>query len=203
MVAISKEIKKVRKSKVYTFEEYLRREEKAVEKHEFYNGKIVRKYSVTALESEIAVNTITSIKKGLKIVPQSFHVFNSDLKIGIMSLNFMTYPTSSITNQKLEFWQNHQEVITNPILIVEVLPNGLKAFDISRKFEFYKQLPSFQEYVLVNTDKYAVETRFQEEPNLWRIRNETNIENSVHLYALGVSISMADIYENIVFPVKK
>ena len=129
MVTISKEIKKVRKPKVYTFEEYLRREEKAVEKHEFYNGKIVRKPSVNVYRNQ--------------------------------------------------------------------------TYDRLGKVELYKQLPSFQEYVLVNANKYAVETRFQEEPNLWRIRNEYNIDNSVTLHALGTSISMADIYENIVFPLKK
>jgi hypothetical protein len=67
----------------------------------------------------------------------------------------------------------------------------------------YKLLPSFQEYVLVNSDKHSVETRFQEETDLWRIKTETNIENAVTLRSLGVSISMADIYENIVFPFKK
>ena len=203
MIGLIKKIQAVRKPKVYTFGEYLRREEKSVGKHEFYDGKIIKRYNVTALESEIAANIMSSIKCALKSIPTTFHVFNSDLKIGISCLNIALYPTASITNQKSEFWQERQEVITNPMLIIDVLPHGLKAFDISRKFEFYKQLPSFQEYVLVNVNKCAVETRFQEEPNLWRIRHETNIDNSVTLHALGVSISMADIYEDIVFPVKK
>jgi Uma2 family endonuclease len=71
------------------------------------------------------------------------------------------------------------------------------------KFDLYKELPSFQEYVLVSTNNFSVETRFREEPDLWRIKTETNIENVVNLRSLGVSISMADIYENIVFPLKK
>ena len=203
MVGLIKEVQTVRKPKVYTFEEYLSREEKAVEKHEFYDGKIVKRYNVTAIESEIAANIMSSIKYALKSIPTTFHVFNSELKKGIDCSNIALYPTASITNQKSEFWQDHQEVIINPILIIDVLPQGLKAFEISRKFEFYKQLPSFQEYVLIDVNKCAVETRFQEEPNLWRIRHETNIDNFVTLHALGVSISMADIYEDIVFSVKK
>ena len=42
MIAFSEEAGTIRKSKVYTFEEYLRREEKSLEKHEFYNGKIIK-----------------------------------------------------------------------------------------------------------------------------------------------------------------
>ena len=203
MVAISKEIKKVRKSKVYTFEEYLRREEKAVEKHEFYNGKIVKMPRGTDKHSEISMNIGAAIKFAIRPLTIKFRVYNSDLKIRIDSLDSGIYPDALVICKEPEYWQDRQDVIVNPLVIVEVLSPSTQTYDRLGKFELYKQLPSFQEYVLVNTDKYAIETRFQEEPNLWRIRNETNIDNSVHLYALGVSISMADIYENIVFPVKK
>ena len=203
MVAISKEIKKVRKSKVYTFEEYLRREEKAVEKHEFYNGKIVKMPGGTDIHSEIAGNIISTIKVAIRPLPRKFKVYTSDLKIRIEPMDIGVYPDALVICEQPEFWENRRDVIINPLVIVEVLSPSTQTYDRLGKFELYKQLPSFQEYVLVNTDKYATETRFQEEPNLWRIRNETNIDNSVHLYALGVSISMADIYENIVFPLKK
>jgi Uma2 family endonuclease len=202
MVAILKDIKGVRKSKVYTFEEYLRREEKCIEKHEFYNGKIIKRHTVYVSQSEIAVNTVTSIKQALKTFSNTFRVFDSSLKTHIKSLNISVYPTISIAKDKLEYWQNNQKVITNPITIIEVLPHGLDAFDISRRFDLYKELPSFQEYVLVSTDTFSVETRFREEPDLWRIKTETNIENTINLHSLGVSISMTDIYENIVLPLK-
>jgi hypothetical protein len=39
--------------------------------------------------------------------------------------------------------------------------------------------------------------------SLWRIKTEDNISHSILLRSLGVSISMADIYEGIVFPEKK
>ena len=74
-----------------------------------------------------------------------------------------------------------------------------KNYDRLGKFELYKQLPSFQEYVLVNADKYAVETRFQEEPDLWRSRYAFNVDEKIMLNSLGVAISMADIYDNITF----
>ena len=67
----------------------------------------------------------------------------------------------------------------------------------------YRRLPSFQEYVLVDTATYSVETRFQEEPNLWRIKTEMGLDNFVNLRSLDVAISMLDIYENIVFQNKK
>ena len=203
MVSILKEIQAVRKPKVYTFEEYLRREEKAVEKHEFFNGKIVKMPGGIDLHSEIAGNMIATLKIAVRPLPRKYKVYTSDLKIRIESTDSGVYPDAIVICEQPEYWQGRRDVIVNPLLIVEILSPGTQAYDRMGKFELYKQLPSFQEYVLIDVNKCAVETRFQEEPNLWRIRHETNIDNFVTLHALGVSISMADIYEDIVFPLKK
>ena len=43
-----------REPKLYTFEAYLRREEKAAEKHEFYNGKIIKMLGGTDIIAKLA-----------------------------------------------------------------------------------------------------------------------------------------------------
>lgn len=203
MVAILKKAKTMRTPKEYTFEEYLRREEKSVEKHEFYNGKIIKMPGGTHIHSEISMNVATAIKIALRPISIKFHVYNSDLKIRIEPTNTGVYPDALVICEEPEFWQDRRDVIVNPLLIVEVLSPSTQAYDRLGKFELYKLLPSFQEYVLVNTDTHSVETRFQEETDLWRIKTEKDIANFVNLRSLGISISMADIYENIVFPDKK
>jgi Uma2 family endonuclease len=203
MVAILKDIKGIRKSKVYTFEEYLRREEKSVEKHEFYQGKIIKMPGGTDIHSEIAGNMIATIKVAVRPLPRKFKVYTSDLKIRIESLDSGVYPDALVICEQPEYWQNRHDVIVNPLVIIEVLSPSTQTYDRMGKFDLYKELTSFQEYILVSTDTFSVETRFREEPDLWRIKTETNIENIVNLRSLGVSISMADIYENIVFPLKK
>ena len=62
MIAFSEEAGTIRKPKVYTFEEYLRREEKSLEKHEFYNGKIIKMPGGTDIHSEISINISTDRK---------------------------------------------------------------------------------------------------------------------------------------------
>ncbi|NJN33490.1 MAG: Uma2 family endonuclease [Saprospiraceae bacterium] len=203
MVAILKDIKSIRKPKAYTFEAYLRREEKAIEKHEFYQGKIVKMPGGTDIHSEIAGNMIATLKNAVRPLPKKFKVYTSDLKIRIESLDSGVYPDALVICVEPEYWQGRRDVIVNPLLVVEVLSPSTEGYDRLGKFELYKELPSFQEYVLINTDKYSVETRFREEPDLWRIRTETNKDNPIALRSLGVSISMTDIYENIVFPLKK
>lgn len=202
MVAIPKILKGQRKSKVYTFEEYLRREEKAVEKSEFFNGKIIKMPGGTDIHSEISMNIGAAIKFAVRPLPLKYRVYSSDLKIYIEATDTGVYPDALVICEQPEFWQERRDVIVNPLVVVEVLSPGTQAYDRMGKFELYKLLPSFQEYVLVNASKYSVETRFREEPDLWRIKTETDIKNSVSLRSLGITISMSDIYEDIIFPVK-
>jgi Uma2 family endonuclease len=203
MIGAVKEIKEIRKSRVYTFEEYLRREEKATEKHEFYQGKIIKIPGGTYTHSEVTSNTITALKIAVRPLSKLFRVFDSNLKILIDALDSGVYPDALVICEVPQFWNERLDVIANPLLIVEVLSPSTQAYDRLGKFELYKELPSFQEYVLISTDTPSVETRFREEPDLWRIRTVSDITHSVILRALGVSIPLSDIYENIVFSFKK
>jgi Uma2 family endonuclease len=204
MVSIPKLSKMRRPVKVYTFDEYLHREAQAAEKHEFYNGKIITMpegISILNIHSEISANVIGGLKVEVRPLPHKFRVYTSDLKIYIEPANTGVYPDAVVICEVPEYWQKWRDIIVNPLLIVEVLSPSTQAYDRLGKFELYKMLPSFQEYVLINADTPAVETRFQEERNLWRIHTETDLEKLVHLRSLGVSIAMNVIYEDIVFPI--
>ncbi len=190
----------VREPKMYSFEAYLRREEKAAEKHEFYNGKIIKMPGGTFNHSRISANALTALRVSIRPLPKQFSVHTSDLKIYIEPSDISVYPAAFVICEEPIFWKNRQDVIVNPLLIVEILSPSTQSFDRKGKFDLYKLLPSFQEYVLIDADKPSVETRFREEPDLWRIRTETDINHPVALRSLGVSILMADIYEDIVFP---
>jgi Uma2 family endonuclease len=199
MVAISKNVRTLQKPRVYTFEEYLRREEKALEKHEFYNGQIIKVMGGTDVHSEISMNIGTAIKIAVKSLLRVYRVYNSDLKIRIEAADIGVYPDALVICEQPQFWNNRRDIITNPLLIVEVLSPSTQSYDRLGKFELYKQIPSFQEYVLVNTDDFGVETRFQEETDLWRIKKHTNPDDIIALRSIGASISMADVYEHIEF----
>ena len=186
-------------TKLYTLEEYLRREEQAAEKHEFYNGKIITMPGGISVHSEISANMIGALKFEVRRLPRKFRVYTSDLKIYIESAHTGVYPDAVVICEVPEYWQKRRDIIVNPLLIVEVLSPRTQAYDKLGKFELYKMLPSFQEYVLINADTPAVETRFQEERNLWRIRTETDLQKSVNLHSLGISIEMGAIYEDIIF----
>jgi Uma2 family endonuclease len=192
-----------REPKSYSLEEYLRREERSVDKHEFYDGKILKMPNAKFKHNLIATNTSFAIKTALRLVSKKYLVVGDGQKIYIEPENISVYPDGIVICEKPEYFDNQEYLITNPIVVIEVLSRSTQAYDRSTKFDLYKNLLSFKEYVLIDSRKCAVETRFREEMDLWRIRTETDMTNSFTLNALGVSIGLTDVYDNVEFGVKK
>jgi Uma2 family endonuclease len=191
------------KEKIYTLLEYLAHEERSQDKHEFINGKIVKMPGSKANHNEISANIIASLKFTVKPLPKKFRILTSDQKIYIAPENRAVYADALVVCEKLEFWEGREDLLVNPLLIVEVASRSTRGFDRGDKFLLYEQLPSFLEYVLVEQNRPQVETWFREKLNTWNKIKETDLDKSIELRSLGVSISLADIYENIEFLTKR
>lgn len=185
--------------RLYTLEEYLRREEKAKEKHEYYNGQIIRTPMAKGPHNIISMNIGSALKVALKTAEKRYIVFSSDQKVYLPTLNFGLYPDALVVCETPQYWDDNQILLINPILIVEVLSKSTKSYDRGDKFREYKTLPSFLEYVLIEQTQCQAETFFREEPDLWRNTIVTDPVGILALHSIGCSIQMADIYEHIVF----
>lgn len=184
----------------YSLEEYLRREEKSVERHDYYDGQIIRIPMARGPHNEIAANALTAIKIATKPLNKRYRIFSSNQKVFLPALNFGIYPDALVVCEKPLYWDDNEVLLINPLLIVEVLSRSTSAYDRGDKFSEYKTLPSFKEYVLIEQTGVRVESRFREEPDLWRETIVTDPDGLIPLKSIGCSISLADIYENIEFP---
>ena len=196
-------IKEIRSPKLYTLGEYLIREEKSQERHDYFNGEIKRIPMARGPHNEIAVNITTAIKIALKSIDTTYRVFNANQNIYLPTLNFGVYPDAVVVCEVPQYHDANQLLLLNPLLIVEVLSRSTGKYDRGEKFREYTTAPSFMEYLLIEQDFCQVESRFQEEPDLWRNTRVENMEGSIELKSIGCSIALADIYEHIVFkPIK-
>jgi Uma2 family endonuclease len=62
-------------------------------------------------------------------------------------------------------------VILNPLLIVEVLSPSSDGYDRGKKFEFYRTIGSFREYLIVHQDRHRVEHYSEQEDGSWLLRD--------------------------------
>lgn len=183
--------------RLYTLAEYLRREARTIHKNEYYNGKIVPMSYAKAPHNIIAANIITALNIAIDKANKDYLVLGSDQKIYFEHLNVGVYADALVVCEHMEFYDDNQLLLTNPILLVEVLSPSTRKFDRQGKFDLYKTLPSFREYVLVEQNTASVETRFREQPNLWRETQITDPAAEVWFESLGLSIAMKDIYKRV------
>jgi Uma2 family endonuclease len=188
---------KSRTPRLVSLETYLDREAKSIEKHEFINGKVIRMPGAKAKHNQIAAQFASALIVATENIDTTFLIYNSDQKIYIPFYNHAVYPDAVVVCEAPEFWNGREDIILNPILIVEVLSQSTKEYDRHDKFMKYKTLESFKEYVLVHQDRYRVETFYREEPTLWRETIAPKLDSTIFLASLGVTIDLKKIYRNV------
>jgi Uma2 family endonuclease len=184
--------------RTWTFEEYMAAEELSVEKHEFHNGKRITMAGASKPHSIINISVGAAIINALNsIEDEDTEVCSNDLKVFIPSINKAVYPDLTVVQG--EAIMKHKHVIKNPTLLVEVLSESTEVYDRGDKFEHYKTLPSFKEYVLVAQNSPLVEVFYRENPDHkeWLHTRYEGLAANVALRSIGCTLKMKDIYRRI------
>jgi len=127
-------------------------------------------------------------------VPPGCRVFNSGLRIKIASCRTYTYADCSVVRGEPQLFGDQQDNVLNPLLIVEVLSPSTEDYDRGKKFELYRTIDSFREYLLVHQDRRHVEHYSKQDDGSWLLREHSGAGSSVAIARLGVDLSLADLY---------
>ena len=185
------------KPKFYTPDEYRQLEEAAEFRNEYRDGEIVKMTGGTINHSQIIGNIYAFLKSALR--GKNVRPFMSDLRLWIPRYRRGTYPDVMVVEGELVCTEGRKDEILNPVLIVEVLSKSTKDFDKEDKFRFYRSIPEFREYVLVNQSEFLVTQYIKTESNDWLFREYEGESAIVSFTSVEVQMSMSDIYELVVF----
>jgi Uma2 family endonuclease len=192
-------IKTVRKPHRYTLSEYLQREEYATERHEYYDGIITKLPMAKIPHNIIVANMTAELIFAFRANNKDYTVMGSQQLVYLPELNFSLYPDVLTVAETPLCWDKNEVLLINPLLIVEVLSRSTKKYDRTDKFEEYKTLPSFKEYILIDPNKCQIEIRFREAPDLWRNTFYRNMSDTIPLKSVGCTLDVDLIYKKIVF----
>ncbi len=181
----------------YTLEKYLRKEANSTHKHEFINGEIIKMPNARGPHNLIAMNIAIEMTNTTERLGKNYLFYGSDQKIYFPNLDEGVYADSLAVCEKPLYWDNDDLLLINPILVVEVLSKSTQKYDRTGKFDKYKTLESFKEYVMIRQDICYTEVWYRERPGLWHETIVTNIDGKLPLQSLGVEVSMKRIYKNV------
>ena len=177
----------------YTIEEYLEMEKAATEKHEYYQGEIFAMSGPKFQHVQVCTNLLTSLAQKLK--GKSCRPLNSDMRVHIEKNTLFTYPDISIVCGDPLFLNDDEWNLLNPTVIFEVLSPSTKNYDRGEKFRLYRDIPTLKEYVLVDPEAILIEAYAINKQTLWQLKEYKNIDETLQLNSIGVSLELKEIYE--------
>lgn len=182
------------KEKLYTIEEYFKLEEMASDKNEFRDGKIVAMSGGSYKHSRIITNIVGLLFN--LIDDEIFSVINSDHQIQIPAYNHFVYSDTFVIKGEPQLYKGGNQGILNPLLVFEVLSPSTARYDRYTKFQKYKTLSSFEEYVLVEQEVPIVEV-YLRNGDVWQSTTYIGLDKTVKLESIDTELKMTDIYKKV------
>ncbi|MGC9504153.1 Uma2 family endonuclease [Baaleninema sp.] len=178
-----------------SLEDYFNLEESSEIKHEYRDGELIEMTGGTTNHNAIVVAMVAYLFFGLQ--GKNAQVFSGDVRLWIPQHNLFTYPDVMVVSGDVEYYENRQDTILNPSVIVEVLSKSTKAYDKTDKFDYYRSLPSFQEYLVINQYRYSLEQYVKRDEGKWSITYYESEDDALNLASMDIELALRDIYANV------
>ncbi len=175
---------------LFTPEEYIIQERKALHKSEYLKGQIFAMSGASRAHSLITGNIFNRLYN--QLMASDCEVHSSDMRVQPSPIAYF-YPDVVVACDEPRFEDDVFDTLLNPIVIVEVLSPSTAAYDREEKFSHYKQLTSWQDYILVSQHKFCVE-HYCRQDRQWEHTELRAPEDVLTLTSIGCKISLRDIY---------
>jgi Uma2 family endonuclease len=177
-----------------TPEEYLEIERAAERKSEYFRGEMFAIAAARRRHNLIVANLVAELRQSLKGRP--CETYSTDMRLKVTPSGLYTYPDVMVACGDLQFADNRQDTLLNPLVIIEVLSESTRDYDRGRKFQHYRTLPSLQEYLTIAQDEAHVEQWLRPERE-WRLKEFGDLAQSARLDSIGCTLPLAEIYDKV------
>jgi Uma2 family endonuclease len=132
-------------------EEYLAWERAQERRHEYFDGVVFAMAGGSPRHNRLCSSVNAALVRELGA---RCHVLTSDQQIRASERRYV-YPDASVICGAPAI--EHDDVIANPAIIVEVLSSTTEQYDRGLKWDGYQRLPSLTDYSLVSQDRARIE----------------------------------------------
>ena len=174
-------------------EVYLEQEKYSDIRHEYVAGDIYAMAGASEKHNLISGSIFAALRQHLRGKPCK--TFINDMKLKLWAhLQVFYYPDVMVACEPED---TDPYFKTQPRVIVEVISDSTRNTDTREKLIIYFQVPTLQEYVLVEQD--VMKVIVHRKSNEWRPEELVGADATLHLSSLGFSMSLNDIYEGVTF----
>ncbi len=174
--------------KPMTEDEYFLFEEKSMVKHELINGNLYEMSGVSIFHNDICGNIFFLMRTFLK---------DTHWKIGLENFKVKTpegnyfYPDIMICENKPAKYYAEK-----PVLIIEVLSETTRKFDLIDKFIQYQKFETLEYYLCVEPEQQVIIFNYKTESGEWMAETFTKDESVINLPKLNISFTLKEVYHS-------
>ncbi len=181
--------------RLMSVEEYLQFDRSSREaRYEYVDGYARKLVRATPDHAKISTNIVGVLYSLLDDKPYS--LYTSDMRVCLSPTRYV-YPDVSVIVDGQS--QGPADSIQQPQLVVEVLTAQSEAYDRGRKLACYRECPTIQEYMLIDSQHPLIEVYRSEKDTLWRY-HAFGTGDTVTLTSLNILFPLSKVYRNVVLP---
>lgn len=177
-----------------TPEEYLEIERKAEFKSEYYNGEMFAMAAGNPRHGSIVVNLCRELSFQLKSKPCFVY---SDVRLRVLPSGLYTYPDVMVVCGEPQFDDDRKDTVLNPIVVLEVLSESTRDYDLGRKFQFYRGIRSVREYITIAQDKAHIEQWTRQDEHRSLLSEYEDLNQSIHLASIDCVLKLSEVYDKV------
>lgn len=104
--------------------------------------------------SRIKANLIGEVYDCLK--GKDCRFYSTDFRVYVSATDFFAYPDFLVVCGKEVLLDEKMDNLLNPKMIIEIVTSNTDSYDRGRKFQYYRGIPSLEEYVLIDSHRPSV-----------------------------------------------
>ena len=176
-----------------TVDDYLAGEALSPLKHEYVAGEVFAMAGASEEHVTIALNVAALLRAHVRGGP--CRVYIADMKLRVERARAFFYPDVFVTCEAADAAE--PTVKARARVVVEVLSESTEAYDRGAKFACYRQLPTLEEYVLIDSRTRSVEV-FRRHSEGWMLQAVPQ-DGRLTLGTIGFDCTLDAIYEDVHF----
>lgn len=171
---------------------YLAMEQVSTVKHELYCGEVWAMAGGSPRHNALSAACISELRAGTR--GGDCAPLTSDQRVHVPATGNYCYPDVTVVCGEPSYHTADPDSLSNPRLIVEVLSKSTGKHDAGAKFDEYRSIASFQEYVLIAQNRVHVEVRHRDGDHRWVIE-EFGAGSRIDLRSIGVTLDVDALYD--------
>jgi Uma2 family endonuclease len=191
---------------VYTEQEYLDIERSSDERYQYLDGDIFLMAGERLPHGDICSNLVGSLVPQLKGTPCRTLSKDTKIRSGQTSKPILSrkglysYPDIVVVCGEPEYHDDHEDVILNPKVIMEVLSPSTEQFDRGEKWSRYQKWnPSLVDYVLISQVRPEIQHFCRKKGDTWTFRTVAGLGESLKLSSIRCTIPLAEVFDRVTF----